>query len=124
MFNRLRHRLRRNFYRAMENNDVTLEQLKQMQNEGATIIDARSPLEYKEGHIQGAISLPEYEIRKNINKYIKNQNEKIVLYCQTGHRSKRAQNELLKMGYNNVFNLYNGLQNYWDFLLCVLKCEI
>ena len=85
MFNRLRHRLRRNFYRAMENNDVTLEQLKQMQNEGATIIDVRSPLEYKEGHIQGAISLPEYEIRKNINKYIKNQNEKIVLYCQTGH---------------------------------------
>lgn len=36
----------------------------------------------------------------------------IVIYCTTGHRSKRAKEELIKMGYSKVYNLHNGTQNY------------
>lgn len=112
MLNKFRYILRRNFCRYLDENDVTMEQLKKMQNDGIIIIDVRSPLEYKEGHIEGAISIPEYEIKSNIDKYIKDKNKEMILYCQTGHRSKKAQKELKKMGYNNIFNLYNGIENY------------
>ena len=37
------------------------------------------PQEYNEGHLEGAISIPEYEILRNINKYVKNKNEEIIV---------------------------------------------
>lgn len=112
MLNKFRYILRKNYYRCFGEYDVTMEQLKNMQKEGTTIVDVRSPLEYEEGHIEGSILIPEYELKKDIEKYLPNKDEKIILYCQTGHRSKRAQKELKQLGYSNVYNLYNGIENY------------
>ncbi len=91
--------------RGNEKTDITLEQLEKKQKEGAIIIDVRSPQEYKEGHIQGAISIPEYEINKEIYQTLKNKEEEIVLYCSSGFRSRKALKKLQKMGYVNVYNL-------------------
>jgi len=96
----------------MENDDVTIEQLMQMANIGALIIDIRSPQEYNEGHLNGAIVLPDYEIRRNANRIIPNKNQVIIVYCGTGIRSKNAQRLLQRMGYVNVYNLYKGTENY------------
>ena len=51
------------FYRKMEPYDVNLEELKNMQKSGAEIIDVRSKTEYNEGHLEGAINIPEYELK-------------------------------------------------------------
>lgn len=56
--------------RYMEPNDITMEQLKNMQIQGAILIDIRSPQEYNEGHLEGAIVLPEYEIYSKAKKNI------------------------------------------------------
>ena len=76
------------------------------------LIDVRSPQEYKEGHIDGAICMPEYELIKRSKKELKNKNQTIILYCSSGSRSRKAKKQLEKLGYTNVFNLYNGIQNY------------
>ena len=112
MLNKIRYLLRKNRRRYMEKNDVTMEEFKKMQKEGATILDVRSPQEYEEGHIQGAILIPEYELIAKADKELKDKNKIIVIYCSTGNRSKKAQRKLEKRGYINVYNLYNGLQNY------------
>lgn len=112
MFKKLKCSRKKNANRLLNKEDITLEELKQKLEKGCIVIDVRSPQEYKEGHIQGSISIPEYEILKRINKYVKNKNEEIVVYCQSGYRSKKAQKELQKQGYTNVFNLYNGFENY------------
>ena len=112
MFGMFRKSMQINTNRVLHQEDITMEELKQMQNNGCIVIDVRSPQEYKEWHIKGSISIPEYEILKRINKYVKNKNEEIVVYCQSGYRSKKAQKELQKQGYTNVFNLYNGFENY------------
>ena len=83
-----------------------------MLSEGAVLIDVRSPQEYNEGHIDGAILIPEYDIKKKANKLLQDKKRKIIVYCSTGKRSKKAQEELTKMGYMKVYNLYNGYQNY------------
>ena len=100
--------IRSKWYRDIEENDIGLKELKQFQKEGAIIIDVRSPQEYREGHISGAISIPEYEIKKEAQKKLKNKNETIVVYCSSGGRSKKAQKQLRKLGYQNVYNLYEG----------------
>ena len=72
MLNKFRYILRKNYYRCFGEYDVTMEQLKNMQKEGTTVVDVRSPLEYKEGHIEGAILIPEYELKTNIENIIPN----------------------------------------------------
>ena len=94
-----------------DDSDIDINQLNQMKQIGAIIIDIRSPQEYNEGHIDEAIVIPDYEIRK-INRIIQDKNQLIIVYCGNGIRSKKAQRYLKQMGYNNVYNLYKGTENY------------
>lgn len=102
----------RNRFRSIDKYDINLEQLEELKWQGANIIDVSSPKEYKEGHIDRAISIPEYELRMRIGKMIENKDTVIVVYCPSGFRSKRAQKTLKNMGYKNVYNLYNGFAKY------------
>ena len=93
-------------------NDINIEKLEEMKRQGAVVIDVRSLQEFKEGHIEGAISIPEYEIKNRMKNELPNLEQTIIVYCGTGHRSKRAQKILERMGYSQVYNLVNGWQNY------------
>ena len=69
---------------------------------GYVIIDARTQEEYDEGHIPGAILIPEYEIADCAEKELPDKDQLILVYCRSGRRSKIAAEELLKLGYTNV----------------------
>ena len=112
MFRKFAYMIEKNFElkRSFDNNkDITKEELDSYIKQEATIIDVRSPQEYREGHVDGAISIPDYQIKKEIEKKIPNKDELIVVYCATGHRSQRAQQILENMGYTNVYNVYEGI---------------
>lgn len=66
------------------------------------IIDARTDEEFSEGHIEGAILIPEYEISKRAEKELPDKDALILVYCRSGRRSKIASEELVKLGYTNV----------------------
>ena len=69
---------------------------------GYIIIDARTQEEYDQGHIPGAILIPEYEITDRAEKELPDKNQLILVYCRSGRRSKIAAEELVKLGYTNV----------------------
>ena len=69
---------------------------------GYIIIDARTQEEYDQGHIPGAILIPEYEIADRAEKELPDKNQLILIYCRSGRRSKIAAEELVKLGYTNV----------------------
>ena len=98
--------------RKMESFDINMAQLKQMQIQGAIVCDIRSPQEYKENHLPGAVLLPEYEIFRNATKLFPNKQQTIILYCGTGSRSYTSLRKLQRLGYTNVYNLYKGTENY------------
>ena len=79
--------------------------------QGAILVDVRSKQEYNEGHLQGAINIPEFEIKNRAEREIPKKNQLIVAYCQYGGRSKSAVMLMNKMGYNNIYNLYGGLDS-------------
>ena len=99
---------RRN-YRNMQAGEITSEELKNKVAQGAILLDVRSEQEYKEGHLQGAINIPDFEITKRVQKEIPKKNQPIVLYCQYGGRSQKAMKTMRNMGYTNVYNLHGGL---------------
>ena len=103
--------IRKILYRSIESREISYEKLKKMmQKEEAILIDVRSNQEYQEGHLNGAINIPVYDIEKMITKIVKNENDTIILYCSSGQRSKSAKEMLEKLGYNNVFTLKNGIE--------------
>ena len=69
---------------------------------GYIIIDARTQSEYDEGHIPGAILIPEYEIADRAEKELPDKDQLILVYCRSGRRSKIAAEELVKLGYTNI----------------------
>ena len=101
--------------------EIKKEELKNFTKNGVTIIDVRSKQEYEEGHLNGAILIHEYEIKEKIKNIVENKDEKILVYCSSGLRSKQAQEELINLGYKNVYNLKDGIVCYWDFLFAMLK---
>ena len=65
------------------------------------IIDARTQSEFDEGHIAGAILMPEYEVASRAEKELKNKDQLIRVYCRSGRRSKIAAQALADLGYTN-----------------------
>ena len=66
------------------------------------IIDARTQEEFDEGHIKGAIMIPEYEITQRAENELPDKNALILVYCRSGRRSKIASQALVSLGYTNV----------------------
>ena len=98
--------------RSINKYDIDEKELNLILSKGAILVDVRSPQEYEEGHMEDAILLPEYDIKKKAKDLLPDKNKEIVVYCSSGTRSKKAQEELQDMGYTKVYNLYNGYQNY------------
>ena len=77
---------------------------KEIMDSGAEfiLIDARTEEEFASGHIEGAILIPEYEIRDRAPKELPDKDALILVYCRSGRRSKIASEELVNLGYTNV----------------------
>ena len=93
------------------NKSITLKEAMQIMSttKNLILIDVRSQQEYKEYHIDGAICIPHFEIQNRIEKEVPNKNALIIIYCQSGIRSKSAIQILSKKGYQNVYHIKNGL---------------
>lgn len=93
--------------------EISLEEAKVLlkENTNAVLVDVRSPQEYMEYHLNGAILIPIYELKDNANYIIKDKTKLIVVYCQYGTRSKKAVQILNKKGYLNVYNIKGGLND-------------
>jgi len=110
MLKKLRKIFRKKLERSLNKKDIDKNELEKFLKEGAILVDVRSPQEYREGHIESATLIPEYELMSKHSKTFKSKDEIIILYCSNGLRSKKAQQKLEKLGYINVYNLANDLK--------------
>jgi len=66
------------------------------------ILDVRTKEEFDEGHIPGAILIPDYEIQEKAETVLRDKAQLILVYCRSGRRSKNAAQILAQLGYTNV----------------------
>ena len=69
---------------------------------GYIILDVRRPDEYAEGHIPGAINVPNEDIGDSEISELPDKTQLILVYCRSGRRSKEASEKLVKLGYTNI----------------------
>ena len=88
------------------------EAMKIMEEEsGYLIVDVRRPDEFAEGHIEGAINVPNEGIAEEMPEELPDKDQLLLIYCRTGRRSKEASEKLAKIGYKNVYE-FGGI-NTW-----------
>ena len=76
-----------------------------MEKEDVIIIDVRTEDEYNTSHIKNAILIPNETIGNEKLKEVSNLNQKIIIYCRSGARSKKAAMKLINIGYKNVYDM-------------------
>jgi len=67
-----------------------------------TIVDVRTNMEYNLGHAPDAVHLPIGEIEAKASSVLPDKTARILVYCNTGQRSRAASEKLYSMGYKNV----------------------
>ena len=70
----------------------------------AVWIDVRTPGEYSRGHLDSAVNIPYQQIGQRVSEVADNKDEKIYVYCASGHRAEIARKTLAGMGYTDVTN--------------------
>ena len=69
---------------------------------GATIVDVRTPGEFRDGAYPGAVNIPVQDLDRQMGEIPKD--KPVVLYCASGARSAAAARALKQAGYPDVVN--------------------
>lgn len=77
------------------------------------VLDVRTPSEFAQGHIKGAINISHDQINDNLSKIIGYKNQTVVVHCRSGRRAVSAENALRAAGFNNLRHL-DGDMNGWQ----------
>lgn len=75
------------------------------------VLDVRTPEEYAEAHILGAINVPNEEIGEEPIAELPDKDQIILVYCRSGNRSKQAAQKLADQGYTNVVE-FGGINDW------------
>jgi phage shock protein E len=77
---------------------------------GARILDVRTPGEFRGGHLKDAINIPVQDLLRRMDE-LKPLDKPIIVYCQSGYRSKKAKGMLEQSGFKVVVDI--GTQSGW-----------
>ncbi|MGL4451844.1 MAG: rhodanese-like domain-containing protein [Sarcina sp.] len=81
-------------------------------NKDMLILDVRSKEEFQSGSIPHAINIPVGSLANKLSTINKYKNKKVLVYCASGMRSKQGLMILQGNGFNEVYNLKNGINSY------------
>jgi len=90
--------------------EVTVDEVKNRVERGETwaLLDVREREEYREGHLDGALSLPRGFLEMRVEEAVPDKSAPIIAYCAGGVRSLIAARTLKEMGYENVVSMSGG----------------
>jgi len=75
------------------------------------LLDVRTPEEFRQGRIQGAVLIPINEVERRIGEIPRNR--PIVVYCAVGSRSGLVAGFLSQKGYGEVYNVTDGIVGWY-----------
>ncbi|MCG9696279.1 rhodanese-like domain-containing protein [Shewanella sp. Isolate11] len=75
-----------------------------MIDQGALVVDVRTPEEFSQGHLANAINIPYEQIAEEFTKRKIAKDTQVVLYCRSGRRSSIAQSSLVELGFSHTHN--------------------
>ena len=92
---------------------VNMDEAITMMEEGSGYIflDVRTPAEFAEKHIPGAINVANETIGTDEIPELPDKDQLILVYCRSGNRSKQASEKLVALGYTNIVE-FGGINDW------------
>src|SRR5262245_13890858 len=87
--------------------EVTLDEVRGRPSD-ATVVDVREPEEFANGHVPGAMNLPQAELATRLDEVPRDR--PVLVICQGGFRSLRAAQFLSQRGFSNVASVKGGTE--------------
>ncbi|MBJ6723726.1 rhodanese-like domain-containing protein [Geomesophilobacter sediminis] len=81
------------------------------QKKDAFLLDVRTPDEYRQAHLHGAVLIPLSELGARLNSVPKNR--PVVVYCAVGARSASAAAMLVEKGFRDVYHMTDGIVGWY-----------
>ena len=92
--------------------DTATAMLEKVKNQDLVLIDVRSPEEYAEGHIPGAINMPHDQIEQYVSQLDDIRDKPILIYCRSGRRAKLALEDLKARSFADVSHLEGDMMGW------------
>jgi len=92
-----------------------------LQHHAPLVVDVRTPAEFRDGHIAGAINMPHDEIANRWLALNTPADDEVIVYCGTGRRAGLAQQALETLGYMRTRVLEGGFEAWKKAGLPVVK---
>lgn len=98
---------------AASNRDIRATEAKGLlaTKKSVYLLDVRTPEEFRQGRIQGAVLIPINEVERRIGEIPRNR--PIVVYCAVGSRSGLVAGFLSQKGYGEVYNVTDGIVGWY-----------
>ena len=92
---------------------INMDEAITMMEEGSgyIILDVRTPGEFEEKHIPGAINVANETIGTDEIPELPDKDQLILVYCRSGNRSKQASEKLVALGYTNIVE-FGGINDW------------
>jgi len=88
-------------------------QAKLAEMEGAQLLDVRTPKEYEDGHIEGAVNIDYFDenfLSQAEQRF--NKDQPVMLYCRSGNRSAKATAIMKEAGFKEIYDLKGGYMQW------------
>ncbi len=98
----------------MNHKDINTPDFKDyLEQDSYILLDVRTPEEFKTGRLKGATNIDFYNesFEDDIDKLDKR--KKYLLYCRSGNRSRQTMFLMRDLGFDEVYNLEDGIIS-WD----------
>ncbi|MCC3869702.1 rhodanese-like domain-containing protein [Terrisporobacter mayombei] len=101
-------------YDTVKYNNVTGSEFEKLAtgDKDTVILDLRDAKDFEKSSLENAVNIPIDEFEAKAKKELKNKDQEILLYCNTGTRTSEASQILEKDGYTNIINSIDGVKEY------------
>ena len=80
--------------------------------QGLVIVDVRTPAEFREGHLPGAVNMVYFGGPFETQVQSLPKTAPVLLYCRTGNRSGSAYDIMTKAGIGNILHMNEGITKW------------
>lgn len=89
---------------------ISIDQAKTIlaEDPDAVFLDVRTPGEYKDGHIEGALLMNFFDADFKDQLEALDKEKPVYIYCRSGNRSEKAGKILTEMGFREIYDMEDG----------------
>jgi len=91
------------------------------QTKEAQLVDVRTPVEFRNGHLKNAMNIDWSAGDFNEKAKALDKSKPVFVYCMSGPRSRAAAAKLKEMGFKNVYEMQGGMMKWRDASLPEVK---